>query len=178
MSQLEPVQEDGGFVNNIDSAPPGSVPSQGVSPNRLTGSRNQYQTSPQASRSGTSPLPRSILGASVADTDDSENQLKGGTNKNISNHYEVPNLSSMLYEFTNNEQDRIHQSFRVGNFQSLRDLPRHLLPGNVSDYSRSKIQSNLYRQVEERSYVELQNGGGYFSKFAWQPDEYANFLEK
>ena len=26
----------------------------------------------------------------------------------ISNHYEVPNMSSMLYEFTNKEQDRIH----------------------------------------------------------------------
>ena len=74
-----------------------------------------------------------------ADTEDSEGLIKGGNKSNISNHYEVPNLSSMLYEFTNNEQDRIHSSFRVGNFQSLRDLPRHLLPGNVSDYSRSKI---------------------------------------
>ena len=26
----------------------------------------------------------------------------------ISNHYEVPNMSSMLYEFTNKEQDRIY----------------------------------------------------------------------
>jgi len=26
----------------------------------------------------------------------------------ISNHYEVPNMSSMMYEFTNKEQDRIH----------------------------------------------------------------------
>lgn len=26
----------------------------------------------------------------------------------ISNHYEVPNMSSMLYEFTNKEADRIH----------------------------------------------------------------------
>ena len=50
----------------------------------------------------------------------------------ISNHYEVPNLSSMLYEYTNTEMDRIRYSFRVGNFYSLRDLPRHLLPGNVT----------------------------------------------
>jgi hypothetical protein len=59
-------------------------------------------------------------------------QNEGGGNSKISNHYEVPNMSSMLYEFTNKEQDRIHQSFRVGNFVSLRDIPDSLLPGNVS----------------------------------------------
>jgi hypothetical protein len=26
----------------------------------------------------------------------------------ISNHYEVPNMTSMLYEFTNKEQERVH----------------------------------------------------------------------
>ena len=51
---------------------------------------------------------------------------------NISNHYEVPNMSSMLYEFTNKETDRIHQAFRIGNFVSLRDLPNVILPGNVT----------------------------------------------
>jgi len=52
--------------------------------------------------------------------------------KSVQYHYEVPNLSSMLYEFTNREKDRVNQAFRVGNYHSLRDLPRHLLPGNVS----------------------------------------------
>ena len=130
---MEPVQEDGGYAN-IDSAPPGSG-----TPNET---RNKYdKLTPGVSRSGTSPIshPRSIIGGSVADTDDSGEQLKQGRNQSLQNHYEVPNLTSMLYEFTNNEQDKIHQSFRVGNFQSLRDLPRHLLPGNVSDFSRSKI---------------------------------------
>ena len=65
----------------------------------------------------------------------------------ISNHYEVPNLSSMLYEYTNNEMDRIKYAFRVGNFHSLRGLPRHLLPGNVSQISKSKIESNLYSSI-------------------------------
>lgn len=46
-------------------------------------------------------------------------------------HYEVPNLSSMLYEFTNKEQDRVRQGFRIGNFVGLRDLPTKLLPGEV-----------------------------------------------
>ena len=59
-----------------------------------------------------------------------EDQLKEGNG--FMQHYEVPNLSSMLYEFTNREADRIQHCFRVGNFHTLRDLPKHLLPGNVS----------------------------------------------
>ena len=57
----------------------------------------------------------------------------------IANHYEVPNLSSMLYEYTNKERDRVFASFRVGNYNSLRELPRHLIPGNISLMHKSKI---------------------------------------
>ena len=78
----------------------------------------------------------------------------------------------MLYEFTNKEADRIHQSFRVGNFVSLRDLPDHLLPGNVSTMQTSKMEDNLYSVMERRSYVELANNGGYFSKFQFMSDPY------
>lgn len=46
-------------------------------------------------------------------------------------HYEVPNLSSMLYEFTNKEQDRVMQGFRIGNFVGLRDLPVKIQAGEV-----------------------------------------------
>ena len=62
----------------------------------------------------------------------------------VQHHYQVPNLSSMLYEFTLKERDRVNQAFRTGNYHSLRDLPRHLLPGNVSQWNKSKIDSNLY----------------------------------
>ena len=51
----------------------------------------------------------------------------------IGKHYEVPNMSSMLYEFTNKEQDRVHQSFRTGNYVQIRDLPSVIVPGNVSN---------------------------------------------
>ena len=85
----------------------------------------------------------------------------------ISNHYEIPNMSSMLYEFTNKEQDRIHHSFRIGNFVSLRDLPPAIIPGNVSTFQTSKIENNLYSIMERRTYVELAHNGGYFSKFEW-----------
>ena len=95
----------------------------------------------------------------------------------ISNHYEVPNMSSMLYEFTNKEQDRVHQSFRIGNFVSLRDITDSLLPGNVSHMANSKQEENLYSIIERRSWVELSKNGGYFSKFEWQPDPFANFKE-
>jgi hypothetical protein len=95
----------------------------------------------------------------------------------IANHYEVPNMTSMLYEFTNKEQDRIHQSFRVGNYVSLRDIPDSLLPGNVSSYAQSKQEENLYSIIERRSWVELSKNGGYFSKFTWQEDAYDNFKD-
>ena len=95
----------------------------------------------------------------------------------ISEHYQVPNLSSMLYEFTNKEKERISQCFRIGNFHRLRDLPKHLLPGNVSYVSQNKINENLYGIREERSYIELQRGGGYFSKFEYLPEQYGNYLE-
>ena len=62
----------------------------------------------------------------------------------ITNHYEVPNMSSMLYEFTNREQDRVHQSFRIGNYISLRDIPNTIQPGNVSGMQSSKVEENLY----------------------------------
>jgi hypothetical protein len=44
--------------------------------------------------------------------------------------------------------------------------------------SSAKINENLYGPIEERSYIELQKGGGYFSKFEWKPDPYSLFIEK
>ena len=40
-------------------------------------------------------------------------------------HYEVPSLCSMLYEYTNKEQDTVVNAFRSSNFVSLRDLPEN-----------------------------------------------------
>lgn len=98
-------------------------------------------------------------------------------NSKISYHYEVPNMSSMLYEFTNKEMEKVHQSFRTGNYISLRDLPDHIVPGNVSSMFSSRIEENLFSIMERKSYIELSNNGGYFSKFEWQHDEYGRFKE-
>ena len=46
-------------------------------------------------------------------------------------HYEVPSLSSMLYEFTNKEQTSIINAFRIGNYTGIRDLPNNIAPNNV-----------------------------------------------
>jgi hypothetical protein len=54
-----------------------------------------------------------------------------GMMRGVMPHYEVPNLTSMLYEYTNQEQDRIQKGFRVGNFVSIRDLPNEFAPGSV-----------------------------------------------
>lgn len=113
----------------------------------------------------------------MSNSDDVLSKLDNNQTR-IQNHYEVPNLSSMLYEYTNNEVDRVKQSFRVGNFISLRgDMPRHFLPGNVAQLSKSKIEQNLYSAIQEKSYIELANGGGYFSKFEYIGDDYEPWIE-
>lgn len=54
------------------------------------------------------------------------------------NHYELPNLAQLLYDFTNKEQDTILRCFRTGNYNSLRDLPANLLPNTVLKMLRDK----------------------------------------
>ena len=58
-----------------------------------------------------------------------QNQNKGG--KQQVRHYEVPNLSSMLYEYTNREKDYVERAFRGGNYQTIRGLPDDIRPFNV-----------------------------------------------
>ena len=58
---------------------------------------------------------------------------------------------------------------------SLRDLPNMIIPGNVSTMQSSKVEENLNSIMERRSYVELANNGGYFSKFEWREDPYDGF---
>ena len=57
-------------------------------------------------------------------------------------------------------------------------MPKHLLPGNVSYMSSAKINENLYSVKEEKHYVELTKGGGYFSKFDYQESPYSLFMDQ
>ena len=57
---------------------------------------------------------------------------------NSMNHYELPNLTQLLYDFTNKEQDLVMRCFRVGNYTSLRDLPANLLPNAVTKMMNDK----------------------------------------
>lgn len=115
----------------------------------------------------------------MAQTVDSEDErARALEQQQISKHYEIPNLTSVLYDFTGREMERIKNSFRIGNFHSLRDLPNNLSSGHVNLLSRSKIEDNLYGHKEERSYIELQKGGGFFSKFEWMEDPYERFLDQ
>lgn len=111
------------------------------------------------------------------DSEEAERARRNEENS-ISKHYEVPNISSILHQYTHAEQEKIKYSFRVGNFHSLRDLPNNLLAGHVSVLQNSKIADNLYGHKEERSYIELQKGGGFFSKFSWMEDPYELFIEQ
>jgi len=91
-------------------------------------------------------------------------------------HYELPNLTQLLYDFTNKEQDTILRCFRTGNYDSLRDLPSRLAPANVLKNQRDKQDNNLaWQQPKPR--VDKLMGGGLFSDFEWLPDSYDAFLK-
>lgn len=62
-------------------------------------------------------------------------------------HYEVPSLSSMLYEFTNREQDLVNQAFRTGNYISMRDLPENIAPNNVLQQLHIKMRQVLHEST-------------------------------
>ena len=69
------------------------------------------------------------------------------------------------------------KGFRVGNFVSLRELPNDFANGNVLNAQRDKAENNVGMHPEPKTYVELAQGGGYFSKFEWKPDPYGLYLE-
>ena len=68
--------------------------------------------------------------------------------------------------------------FRRGNFVSLRDIPNDMTNGGVLQAVKDKIEANIREKPEPKLYVELANGGGYFSKFEWKPDPFGRYLEK
>ena len=48
------------------------------------------------------------------------------------NHYELPNLTHLLYDFTNMEKDVIERCFRVGNYNALRELPDQIKANRIN----------------------------------------------
>ena len=53
-------------------------------------------------------------------------------------HYELPNLTQLLYDYTNKERDLIQRCFRTGNYNALRELPNNLAPNQILKYLREK----------------------------------------
>ena len=66
-------------------------------------------------------------------------------------HYEVPNLSSMLYEYTNAEKNLVEMAFRGGNYQTIRDLPDQIRPSLVGYSVRNKINKMFYTSSVTRN---------------------------
>lgn len=68
-------------------------------------------------------------------------------------------------------------AFRVGNFNSLRDLPDSIEPFAVTHNLKLKVQdSNLNSQITSQNtkiYREILKGnGGVFQKFGWMPEPF------
>ena len=93
------------------------------------------------------------------------------------NHYELPNLTQLLYDFTNKEQEIIAKCFRVGNYQSLRDLPNSMGAGNLIKALNDKQDTNFaYKQPAPR--VQTLTGGGLFKDYEWLPDSFDIFMKQ
>jgi len=93
------------------------------------------------------------------------------------NHYELPNLTQLLYDFTNKEQDTIMRCFRVGNYTSLRDLPANLLPNSVIKMLNDKQDANLmWKQPQPK--VQTLTGGGLFSDYEYIGEDYVMYLKQ
>ena len=83
-----------------------------------------------------------------------KSSLSNNAKPNIkSMHYEVPSLCSMLYEYTNKEQDNILNAFRIGNWNHIRDLPNNIAPNNV--LQQLQIKMNLTNT--ESSVISINN---------------------
>ena len=83
----------------------------------------------------------------------------------------------VLYEYTNKEQDLIKNAFRIGTFNSIRDLPNEIAPFAVTHNLKVKVQdTNLNSQITSHNskiYREiLKQNGGVFQKFGWMPDQF------
>lgn len=92
------------------------------------------------------------------------------------NHFEIPNLSSMLYDYTNKERDLIQQCWRVGNYNSLRDLPTNIGPSQVLKSYQEK-QDIAHLPGKPKRLTALSDGG-YFSRFEWKPEPFDLFISK
>jgi hypothetical protein len=91
------------------------------------------------------------------------------------NHFEIPNLSSMLYDYTNKEKDLIEKCWRVGNYYSLRDLPTNLAPSNILKSIQEK--QDIAHLPSRPKKLSALSDGGYFSKFEWKPESYDDFID-
>ena len=104
-------------------------------------------------------------------------------NSGTVSHYEVPNLTSMLYEYTNKEQEHIIRCFRPGNFSMLRELPDKVEPNSIIDTNREKQNFNVHFKSKGASTHEPKKeyskliGGGLFMKFEYISDDYDSYLE-
>ena len=96
-------------------------------------------------------------------------------------HYEVPNLTSMLYEYTNKEQEYIGRCFRSGNYNNLRELPDNFVGCTLfNNDGSSKFAKG--EQPHFKVHYKSKNGeegqkDDSAKKFEYMSDNYEAFLE-
>lgn len=85
-------------------------------------------------------------------------------------HYRVPNFSSILPEYTNNDSQQIYNAFNVGNFHSITKIPNKIAPDELSK-SRHKIIDANRHQIPKTS-SSVTTACGTFSQFEYISSRY------
>ena len=82
--------------------------------------------------------------------------------------YMMPNFSSILPEYANEEADLIKHAFSVGNFQSITKIPDKIKTANQRQREiRTKIQKK-----KESNASKIVTSCGLFSQFEYIPTKY------
>ena len=94
-------------------------------------------------------------------------------------NYAKPNLSHMLYDYTNRDQDLVAQAFRTGNFTYLSSLPNFIQPSAVADALAQKSVESVNRHSKPKPKLcHLWGCDGLVHEFEWMPDSYEGLSQQ
>lgn len=88
----------------------------------------------------------------------------------------------MLYEYTNKEYDLVKNAFRIGNWDSIRNLPTELKPFQVLSHIPERLQkeelhTSMIVQNKRVAKEILKDHGGLFNKFDYISEDYNQTAE-
>lgn len=94
-------------------------------------------------------------------------------------HYALPNFTTILPDYINQEQDMIRQAYQANNYKSLSRMPNQINTSTVSKARLDHIERNLKdppaneaQLAMGRSLLKVTNTNGLFQEFEYIPSRY------